>query len=149
MKTIISYLQVYGIILLISSCNSRFDQDLTDQDIKFIRNDIRKYEEIVHKGEFEYVKTIFTDDVVFIRPDNDNIIGIDSLYRIHYSNLKAVPGFWKKAEEIKGSGKIAYSFGSFGFSSGELSGKYMEIRIKQPDGTWPISRLIWNEKPPE
>lgn len=142
--------QIYFVLtLFISSCNSNYNKEITSQDINVIKDEIKRYEVIIRNNELEKLESIFTDDIVFIRPYNSNIIGIDSLLKIHYSDLSAVPGFWKLADEINGYGDIAYSFGSYGFSKGNPSGKYMEIRIKQADGSWPISRLIWNENPPK
>ena len=51
----------------------------------------------------------------------------------------------KRYEEIGGSGQIAYAYGFYGFSEGVPNGKFLEIREKQADGSWPVSRLIWNE----
>lgn len=149
MKTIVCCQVVFVLTLLINSCNSSYNKELTNQDISAIKNDINRYEKSIRNNELKILESIFTDDIVFIRPYSDNIIGIDSLLKIHYADLSAIPGFWKSADEINGYGNVAYSYGSFGFSEGEQNGKYMEIRIKQPDGSWPISRLIWNENPPK
>lgn len=127
-----------------SSLNSN-SQVFTPQDEELIIDEIKRYEEIVRNGEFDSIKLIFTEDIVFIRPGNQNITGIDSLFKIHYSNVPSIPGFWKKAEEIGGSGQIAYAYGFYGFSEGVPNGKFLEIREKQADGSWPVSRLIWNE----
>lgn len=134
---------------MISGCNSKPVQNLTltNQDIEIIQNEIKKYELIIRACELESLGSIFTDDIVFIRPNDINITGIEDLLEIHYSNISAIPGFWKSAIEINGSGQIAYSFGNYGFSEGISSGKFMEVREKQLDGSWPISRLIWNENP--
>jgi ketosteroid isomerase-like protein len=140
---------IFVLTLLINSCNPNYNEKLTIHDINAIKDEIKRYEVIIRNNELEKLESIFADDIVFIRPYNDNIIGIDSLLKIHYSDLLAVPGFWKSADEINGYGDVAYSYGSYGFSEGKPSGKYMEIRIKQPDGSWPISRLIWNENPPK
>jgi len=151
MKSIKNYLPIFVLTLVINSCNSNseYNQELTSQDINIIKNEIKRYEVIIRNNELESLESIFTDDIVFVRPNDINIIGIENLLEIHYSGVSAVPGFWKSAEEINGFGNIAYSYGNFGFSEGVQSGKYMEIRKKQLDGSWPISRLIWNENPPE
>jgi ketosteroid isomerase-like protein len=151
MKSLKNYLPIFVLTMVINSCNlnSEYNQELTSQDINIIKNEIKRYEVLIRNNELESIESIFTDDIVFIRPNEINIIGIDSLIKIHYSNLPAITGFWKSADEINGYGHFAYSYGSFGFSEGEQYGKFMEIRIKQPDGSWPISRLIWNENPPK
>jgi ketosteroid isomerase-like protein len=145
MKTRIFYQIAVVLSFFIFSCNTNHNMEITSQDINTIKNELRIYEEIIRTNELEKLKFIFTDDIVFIRPNKDNIIGIDSLLRIHYSGVTAVPGFWKSADEIYGHGNVAYTIGNYGFSEGEPAGKYMEIRMKQSDGSWPISRLIWNE----
>ena len=149
MKTRVFYQIVFILTLLINSCNSNHNEELTSQDINTIKNDIKRYEVIIRTNELEKLESIFTDDIVFIRPYIDNITGIDSLLKIHYSGLQSIPGFWKSADEIYGHGDVAYTFGNYGFSEEEPAGKYMEIRRKQPDGSWPISRLIWNENFPK
>lgn len=145
MRTRVFYQFVLVLTLFLNSCNSNHNEELTSQDINTIKNEIKMYEEIIRTNELEKLESIFTDDIVFIRPDNDNIFGIDSLLKIHYSGVPAISGFWKSADEIHGHGDVAYTFGNFGFSEGVPAGKYIEIRIKQSDGSWPISRLIWNE----
>jgi ketosteroid isomerase-like protein len=149
MKTRVFYQFAFVLSLLINSCNSDCNKEITSEDISNIKNEITKYETIIRNNELDRLDSIFTDDIVFIRPNNDNIVGIDNLLQIHYSGLLAVPGFWKSTAEIHGYGNVAYAFGSYGFSKGEQSGKYLEIRKKQPDGSWPISRLIWNENRPK
>jgi ketosteroid isomerase-like protein len=144
MKTIILF-QTILVLLVINSCTNNYNQEITSRDIDAINNDINRYVEIIRTNELEKLKSIFTDDIVFIRPFNDNLIGIDSLLKIHYSDVPAVPGFWKLADEIYGYGDVAYAFGNYGFSEGNTAGKFMEIRKRQAGGSWPISRLIWNE----
>jgi ketosteroid isomerase-like protein len=145
MKTMFFYAPVFGLAILINSCNTIQNEGVTSQDIIVIKNEIKKYEEIIRTNELEKLKSIFTDDIVFIRPGNDNITGIDRLLTIHYADVPPVPGFWKAAAEIYAHGNVAYTYGNYGFSEGNPAGKFMEIRIKQSDGSWPISRLIWNE----
>jgi len=144
MKTISFYILPLILFIFLINCKTKNDQNISEQDIKVIKDEIERYEKIVRTGDFEKIKTIFTEDIIFIRPDSDNISGIESLYKIHYSNNSAIPEFWKEADGINGSGKIAFCFGKFGFTKGNLNGKYMEIREKQSDESWPISRLIWN-----
>ena len=72
------------LILLISSCNSNYNKELTSQDINAIKDEIKRYEVIIRNNELEKLVSIFTDNIVFIRPYNDNIVGIDSLLKIHY-----------------------------------------------------------------
>jgi ketosteroid isomerase-like protein len=146
MKTIIFYQIVFLMTLSIVSCHTISHKEITNQDVNTIKNDLKKYEEIIRTNDLKKLRSIFTHDIVFVRPGNDNIKGIDSLLKIHYSEVPAVPGFWKSADEIYGQGDVAYTYGHFGFTESESAGKYMEIRIKQSDGSWPISRLIWNEK---
>jgi len=145
MKNVIGHFIVFSLCIFLNSCHYSNYQDIINEDEEVIINEIKRYEEIVRTGEFDSIRLIFTDDIVFIRPNNKNIIGIDSLFELHYSNLPAFPGFWKSAEEIEGSGHIAYTFGYYGFSEGVPSGKYLEIREKQEDGSWPVSRLTWHE----
>ena len=145
MKTILFYQTALVLTLVMISCGTGHHQRITSQDVNTIKNEIVNYEEIIRSNDLEKLVSIFTEDIVFIRPGLDNITGRDSLLIIHYSGVPAVPGFWKSANEIDGHGDVAYTLGNYGFSEGVPAGKFMEIRIKQADGSWPISRLIWNE----
>ncbi len=135
------------IVLVAVSCNSNLNNSnhITTQDIKTIKNEINRYEEIIHNKNRESIRTMFTDDVILIRPNDSNLVGIENLLSIHYAEIPDVPEFWKSAEEIKGSGNIAYTYGYYGFTKGVKNGKYFEIRERTPDGSWPISRLTWSE----
>ena len=148
MKTILIYQTALLVALVMISCGTDHQQGITSQDVNTIKNEIVRYEEIIRSNDLEELVSIFTEDIVFIRPGLENIAGRDRLLEIHYSGVTAVPGFWKSADEIDGHGEVAYTFGNYGFSEGVPAGKFMEIRIRQADGSWPISRLIWNENPP-
>ena len=134
-------------LLFCMSCDLNTDKnaDLTAQDIETIKNEINRYEEIAHNKDRESIRTMFTDDVILIRPNYFNLVGIENLLSIHYAEMPDYPEFWKSAKEIKGSGKIAYTYGYYGFTKGVKNGKYFEIRERQPDGSWPILRLTWSE----
>ena len=148
MKTILLYQTTLVLTLAMLSCGTDQHRGITSQDVNVIKSEIVRYEQIIRSNDLEKLVSIFTEDVVFMRPGLDNITGRDNLLKIHYSGVPAVPEFWKSANEIDGHGDVAYTFGNYGFSEGVPAGKFMEIRIKQTDGSWPISRLIWNEISP-
>ena len=106
-------LTIIIILLIILSCNANINQGpyLSKSDINTIKEEIVLYEDIIRNNNLELLTSIFTDNIIFIRPNDSNLNGIDSVLTIHYADVPAVPRFWKSPDEIFGDGKFAYSYG--------------------------------------
>jgi ketosteroid isomerase-like protein len=71
------------------------------------------------------------------------------------STFPPLTSFTLNPVEIEGVGKLAYQRGTYqmtmllpGGVTASDSGKYVEIRRRQADGTWLITRDIWNSDIP-
>lgn len=123
---------------------------INDTDRSEIRAWHRRWIERNLDRDFEGLAALYTDDAITMPPNAPSIRGKEE-------NI----AFWRAAtildidiviEEIEGYEDLAYVLGTYSMTYQpegadepiEDRGKYIEIRRKQPDGRWPISRDIFN-----
>lgn len=102
-------------------------------------------------GDFEGMAELYTQDAVFMPPNQPMIRGRDELLEF----MRSFPPVTRadfEVDEIDGYGDIAYVTGRYSMTLEpedapepiEDEGKYIEIRRRQPDGSWLLSRDIFN-----
>jgi uncharacterized protein (TIGR02246 family) len=108
-----------------------------------------EYAAAVHAGDLERWMDLWIDDAIQMPPDVPRRIGKDAIRE----GMK--PGFESfdmsnmviQTEEVKILGDRAYSHGTYTFDmmpkgggeSMSLSGKFLDILEKQPNGSWKIA----------
>lgn len=102
-------------------------------------------------GDFESFLGFYTDDAVVMPPNHPALENKEAILSWMKSFPKVI-GAQFTCDEIGGAGDFAYVRGKYFFTlqpegiptSIEDHGKYIEIRKRQPDGSWPVSRDIFN-----
>ncbi len=104
--------------------------------------------------------SLWTDDGVLLPPDHAPILGRDAL-RQYYEEAKKqlgsndILGYDENWEEVQISGDLGYQWGTITarikppVGSSETVATVHAIRVlkRQPDGSWLVSRAIWNKAP--
>ncbi len=109
------------------------------------------------KGDFATLITLLTDDCVLLPPDSLPIAGKDDIQKYFDEQKELLCGieiieYRHDFKEIKILGDWAYEWGYFSNTAkpkgGEDrikgSGKLFRILELQQDGSWKVSRSIWN-----
>jgi uncharacterized protein (TIGR02246 family) len=124
---------------------------LTPQERQEIQAFYEGWRACLLKQDFEGMAELYTEDVVVMPPNHPAIRGRKQLLDF-MRTYPRVTSTEFQVDEIEGYGDIAYVTGSYAMTlqpEGAPSpvndrGKYMEIRRKQPDGSWLLARDIFN-----
>lgn len=102
-------------------------------------------------GKMAAVAAHYSEDAVLMPPGSPEIKGRKAIGEFfgHFPKLEKLQ--WKRAEVV-GNGDLAYSMGSFSFEVNPPGakkpvvekGKYIEIWRRQADGSWLITRDVYN-----
>jgi uncharacterized protein (TIGR02246 family) len=150
------YSTLLGSILILSlvslSCVSTPRND-TDADIAAIEKVWDAYAEAVTRGDATAFALIWADDAIKMVPNAPVIIGkatIMARFQASQANTSSVMKI--KTEETVIAGDLAYSRGSYeqiattkaDGTSVRLVGKFLDILVRQSDGSWKITRDCYN-----
>lgn len=124
---------------------------LTSQDRRQIKAFYDTWSGRLLKQDFEGMAELYTEDAVVMPPNRPAIRGKGQVLDF----MRAFPRVTRAefdVDEIDGYGDIAYVTGRYSMTlepegapdSVEDRGKYIEVRRKQPDGSWLMSRDIFN-----
>jgi uncharacterized protein (TIGR02246 family) len=102
-------------------------------------------------GKMADVANHYTDDAVLLPPGGEMLTGRKAIAE-HFAHYPKLEKLQSKRIEITGNADLAYAIGSFSFEmTGPNAtkplferGKYIEIWRRQADGSWKITRDIWN-----
>jgi len=126
-----------------AACGSRSDA-LTDADREAIRTATQNYVKADEARDADAMMAIIAEGVVYMPPGSQPFVGRESIrafFKRHpWDTLAETPA------EIEGRVDFAIVRGKYtGAAQGmPLSGYYLEVWQKQPDGVWRITRKVWN-----
>jgi len=129
--------------LSVAACGPRSDA-LTDTDREAIRRATQNYVKADEARDADAMMQIIAEGVVYMPPGSQPFVGRESIrafFKRHpWETLAETPA------EIEGKSDFAIVRGKYtGTAQGmPLSGYYIEVWQKQPDGSWRISRKVWN-----
>jgi uncharacterized protein (TIGR02246 family) len=132
----------------------------TEADVEAIRGVNQQCLAAINSGDADTCPNLFTDDGVFMPPNEPMIIGKDAIRAWLQTAMDSFTfdNTWS-SEEIVVFGDWAFDRGSStsiitpkeGGESIKDAGKYIWILERQSDGSWKYARVIWNSDnpPPE
>ena len=105
--------------------------------------------------------SLATDDVVLLPPGRPPVVGLEGLRNFYKGILEQSPdtqvmAYSEEWDEVRIVGDVAYQWGTIterakpSSSAAETTSAVHAMRIlaRQPDGSWKISRAMWNAAPP-
>ena len=123
-----------------------------------IHRTVQEFASAVGAGDLEQWLGTLTDDVVFLPPDQPRIDGKDAV------RLWVKENFFDpfrmmlnlRFDDLDVVGPVAYGHGRFTLpltpksagSGTEMTGKFVYLFRRLPDGGWKFARVIWNYDKP-
>ena len=126
---------------------------LIPEDIAAITATTRQFARLVLAGDFEGASQLYTPDAVVMPPHHPVCNGREAA-RQWMASIPRVTRFDIDPQRIDGRADLAYVTGVFSVTlqtpDGNVDdvGKFLEIRRRQPDGSWLIEADIFNSDRP-
>lgn len=124
---------------------------LSAQDMEAIQASTDQFASLLLAGDFDALVRLWAEDAVFMPPHHPAVKGRQAL-RSWLAAFPPVRRFTADIEAIDGRGDLAYVRGAYAMTlqpegaPGPVddAGKFLEIRQKQPDGSWLLIADIFN-----
>ena len=129
----------------------RAEAQLSDDDKKGIQAVTDRWLAAMRKGDTAGVATTYTEDATLFPPNAPVVHGRAGI--AHFlGQFPKITSFDISLNEVDGHGNLAYTRGTYEVklvppgakSPIKDTGKFMEVRRKEPDGSWLVLRDIWN-----
>ena len=124
---------------------------LSAEDVEAIRGGSEQFTRFMLARDFDALVRLYAEDAVFMPPHRPAVKGRLAL-RDWLGAFPKVTRFTFTLDDIDGRGDLAYVRGSYSMTlhpegaPGPVgdAGKFVEIRKKQPDGSWLLAADIFN-----
>jgi len=127
---------------------------LTAADRAGIEAVSQTYEAAAKGSDWTALGATYTEDAVLMPPNSPAITGRAAIVKF-FQAFPRLTAFKLTNVEVEGNGDIAYVRGTYQLTMSiegqgpiEDTGKYLEIRRKQPDNTWLIYRDMFSSDQP-
>jgi len=142
------FLLIIGVSL--AACQAPQVTSISDADKAAITENEKAYIGTMISQDEAVLRGVVTEDAVIMPPNESARAGVDEIVKWATSG----PGLKELTtafDEIDGSGNVAYVRGTYSVVAAindstdfEGQGKFLEVWRKQDDGSWKLSRDIWN-----
>ena len=124
---------------------------LSTADHAAIRASSDRFMQLLIAQDFDSLVRLYTEDAVVMPPHHPAVHGRTAI-RSWFPSFPRVSRFSLTIDESDGRADLAYVRGSYSMTLHpegaprpvEDAGKYIEIRKRQADGSWPIAADIFN-----
>lgn len=130
---------------------------LSEEDRAAIEETTQAWVEAAGANDFEALAATYTEDALLMPPNHEAVQGRAAIQEF-FGTFPPITDVELAPVEIDGAGDIAFVRGTYtitmtpeGAEPISDSGKYIEIRERQADGSWLLSHDQWNSNlpPPE
>lgn len=151
-----------GLVLLVAGCAPADDADsepagLTEREGAAIAEASSRWAQAVETGDLDRLASLYAEDAVLMPPGAPAVHGRQAI-REFLATFPAVESATLTQEDVEGRGDLAYVVGSYeltmlavpGDTASRVTdrGKFVEIRERREDGSWPMVVDIWNSSGP-
>ncbi len=148
MKTIVHCLTAASILFLLA-CQPAAS-GLSEADKAAIAKTSEAFLKAMQERDWEALGATYTEDAVLMPPNMPSVKGRAAI-KAHFGEFPEVSESTLETVEVAGCGDLAYVRGEYSLTismdDGEPivdTGKYIEIREKQADGSWLIKRDMYS-----
>ncbi len=150
MKLTVQISALMVLAMMFSACQAPAPSALTDADIAAIRAGNASYETAVKAKDWAALAALYAQDAVILPPNQPAVEGRANI-QAYFAAFPPMSAFAVPIVEIDGRGDLAFVHGTYSLTVSPEgappvtdTGKWLEIRRKQTDGSWLIYRDIWN-----
>lgn len=136
--------------MVFSACQAPAPPTLSDTDVAAIKRANASYASAVMAKDWAALAALYAEDAIILPPNHPPVTGRVAI-KTYFEGFPPMSAFEVPALEIEGRGDIALVRGTYSLTISQEgaapvtdSGKWMEMRRKQADGSWIILRDIWN-----
>ena len=124
---------------------------LPAEDVAAIRRLTDEWKRFMLAGDFESLAKCYTEDTIVMPPGHLEVHGREA-FRKWIAQFPRVTRFENEIQHIDGRGDLAHVRGRYSMTLQpqgapgpvEDVGKYLEVRRRQPDGSWLLALDIFN-----
>ena len=145
--------QIFTLILaalIFSACQAPAPPTLSDADIAAIRTANASYASAAKARDWGALAALYAQDAIIMPPNHPSVTGRANI-QVYFQAFPPMSAFEVPIVEIEGRSDLAVVRGTYsmtiiqeGSAPVTDSGKWMEMRRKQADGSWLIYCDIWN-----
>lgn len=140
--------------MVMAGCSSMGQHGFAQRDEDAQRTLTSNWQRDVNGKNWDKVVASYTIDAVLMPPNGPNVEGRENI-RQFFAAFPPISDMKVELVDIEGRGDIAFVRGIYSMniampdgSTLHDSGKYVELRMKQADGTWLISHDMFNSDLP-
>lgn len=140
------------VLALLAACAPAAPAGLSDADRAAIQASSDSFAAQLVAGNVEALARLYTADAVMMPPNIPAIVGHDAV-KTFIGGFPKVAAFSHVTVRVEGRGDLAYVHGNFRMTFADTAmggdeGKYIEIRRRQADGSWPMEVDMWSSNKP-
>jgi len=150
----VSFVPTLVLSLCLAICGVAVAGGLSDEDLAVIEASTQAFETAMAANDMKGVAATYTEDAVLLPPNSPRVEGRAAI-QAYFEGFPPLTSFELEDVEIDGTGEFAYVVGVYTMAldmGGEEpvadTGKYMEIRKKQTDGSWLLYRDMFSSDLP-
>ena len=163
MKKLLMIIPLVLVLCFTFSCQKQAEEvaeevgvaPLSDEDVAAIKASTEAFVQAVKSEDWTALAALYTGDAVVMPPNTPMIQGREAIQAWNETS-PPITEFNLTIVEIDGCGDLAFVRGTYSMTIAlegapepiQDTGKYIEIRRKQEDGSWLIARDIFNSDLP-
>jgi uncharacterized protein (TIGR02246 family) len=129
---------------------------LSEEDVAAIQNHVAAHADTEGASDWAATAALYTEDALRMQPNEPAIQGRAAIQAAFESWPGTITSLSVRAAEVDGRGDLAYARGPYSIiftvegveEAMSDDGKFVAIFLKQEDGSWLTSRLIYNSDLP-
>jgi len=141
--------------LFFAGCGPSAPAPLSEKDLAAIESISTAFADAMRSGDMDAAAMTYAEDGLLLPPNADAVRGREAI-REYLSTFPPITKFELHTDEIHGSGDMAVVRGTYsmtmqppgGGPAIEDHGKWVEMRMRQADGSWPYQWDMFNSDVP-